>query len=61
MLLYYCTSTTAEWYWTRKKRPRIMTIRMNRQLPTTAGEVRRPAFPIDQQSGSLFLGWGPKI
>jgi hypothetical protein len=38
-----------------------MTIHTNRQVPSTSGESRRPAFPLDQQSGSLFLGWGPKI
>jgi len=38
-----------------------MTIRTNRQVPSTVGETRRPAFPLDVQSGSLFLGWGPKI
>jgi len=38
-----------------------MTIRTNRQVPTSLGENRRPIFPIDNQSGSLFLGWGPKI
>lgn len=38
-----------------------MTISTNRQVPSVAGESRRPSFPIDRQSGSLFLGWGPKI
>jgi hypothetical protein len=38
-----------------------MTIRLNRQVPATLTEQRRPAFPLEQQSGSLFLGWGPKI
>lgn len=38
-----------------------MTIRLNRQVPDTLTEQRRPVFPLDQQSGSLFLGWGPKI
>lgn len=38
-----------------------MTIHTNRQVPSTLGEQRRPAFPLDQQSGGLFLGWGPKI
>lgn len=38
-----------------------MTVYTNRQVPSTTGEARRPSFPIDRQSGSLFLGWGPKI
>lgn len=38
-----------------------MTIRLNRQVSTTVTEQRRPSFPLDQQSGSLFLGWGPKL
>lgn len=38
-----------------------MTIRLNRQVRTLETESRRPTFPLDQQSGSLFLGWGPKI
>jgi hypothetical protein len=38
-----------------------MTIRTNRQVPAASNEMRRPSFPIDQQSGSLFLGWGPKL
>lgn len=38
-----------------------MTIRLNRQVPSTLTEQRRPSFPLEQQSGSLFLGWGPKI
>jgi hypothetical protein len=38
-----------------------MTIRLNRQVSSTFTEQRRPSFPMDQQSGGLFLGWGPKI
>lgn len=38
-----------------------MTIRLNRQVPATETESRRPSFPLEQQSGSLFFGWGPKI
>jgi hypothetical protein len=38
-----------------------MTIRLNRQVRSTESETRRPSFPMEQQSGSLFLGWGPKI
>lgn len=38
-----------------------MTIHTNRQVPATNVESRRPSFPLDRQSGSLFLGWGPKI
>jgi hypothetical protein len=38
-----------------------MTIHRNRQVPSTIGEQRRPTFPIEQQPGSLFFGWGPKI
>jgi hypothetical protein len=38
-----------------------MTIRLNRQVRASEGEVRRPSFPLEQQSGGLFLGWGPKI
>lgn len=38
-----------------------MTIHLNRQVRTIENELRRPSFPMEQQSGSLFLGWGPKI
>jgi hypothetical protein len=38
-----------------------MTIRLNRQVRTLETESRRPSFPLEQQSGGLFLGWGPKI
>jgi hypothetical protein len=38
-----------------------MTIRLNRQVPAAEGESRRPSFPLEQQSGGIFLGWGPKI
>jgi len=38
-----------------------MTIRLNRQTRAISGETRRPSFPLEQQSGGLFLGWGPKI
>jgi len=38
-----------------------MTITLNRQLPATHQESRRPSFPLEQQSSSLFFGWGPKI
>ncbi len=38
-----------------------MTIRLNRQVRNIEGETRRPAFPLEQQSGGLFLGWGPKL
>lgn len=38
-----------------------MTIHVNRQVPAAQGEQRRPSFPLDQQPGGLFLGWGPKI
>jgi len=38
-----------------------MTIRLNRQVQSTFTEQRRPSFPIEQQSGSLFFGWGPKL
>lgn len=38
-----------------------MTIHLNRQVRTLEGETRRPSFPLDRESGSLFLGWGPKI
>ena len=38
-----------------------MTIRLNRQVPATENATRRPSFPLEQGSGSLFLGWGPKI
>lgn len=38
-----------------------MTIRLNRQVRPMEIEARRPSFPLEQQSGSLFLGWGPKI
>lgn len=39
----------------------MTTIRLNRQVPIANTEQRRPSFPLEQQSGSLFLGWGPKI
>lgn len=38
-----------------------MTIHLNRQVRNAEGETRRPSFPLEQQSSSLFLGWGPKI
>jgi hypothetical protein len=38
-----------------------MTIRLNRSIETNVTEQRRPSFPLEQQAGSLFLGWGPKI
>jgi hypothetical protein len=38
-----------------------MTIHLNRQVRPLEGETRRPSFPMEQQSGNLFLGWGPKI
>jgi hypothetical protein len=38
-----------------------MTVHLNRQVRGAEGENRRPAIPLGQQSGSLFLGWGPKI
>jgi hypothetical protein len=38
-----------------------MTIRLNRQVRTLETESRRPTFPLEQSSGSLFLGWGPKL
>jgi hypothetical protein len=38
-----------------------MTITLNRPVPATQLESRRPTFPLDQQSGSLFHGWGPKL
>jgi hypothetical protein len=38
-----------------------MTISLNRQVRPLETESRRPTFPLEQQSGSLFLGWGPKI
>jgi hypothetical protein len=38
-----------------------MTVRLNRQVAQTQSELRRPAFPLEQLGGSLFLGWGPKI
>jgi hypothetical protein len=38
-----------------------MTIRLNRQVQSTLTEQRKPSFPMEQSSGSLFLGWGPKI
>lgn len=38
-----------------------MTIRLNRQTRAIGDESRRPSFPLEQQSGSIFLGWGPKI
>jgi hypothetical protein len=59
----YCTSVLVQQQigTRRQKGSKIMTIRTSRQVPSTLGESRRPQFPIDQQSGSLFLGWGPKI
>ena len=38
-----------------------MTITLNRQTRPLESESRRPSFPLEQQSSSLFLGWGPKI
>jgi len=38
-----------------------MTIPVNRQAAVVHSEQRRPAFPLEAQSGSIFLGWGPKI
>lgn len=38
-----------------------MTTRLNRPVRPVLGESRRPSFPLDQQPGGLFLGWGPKI
>jgi hypothetical protein len=38
-----------------------MMVRLNRQVPENKGEFRRPSFPLEQQAGGLFLGWGPKI
>lgn len=38
-----------------------MTIRLNRQVRSAEADRRRESFPLEQQSGSLFLGWGPKI
>jgi hypothetical protein len=38
-----------------------MTITVNRPTPLAQLESRRPSFPLEQQSGSLFFGWGPKI
>ncbi len=38
-----------------------MTTSQNRQVRSVEGETRRPSFPLEQQSGGLFLGWGPKI
>jgi hypothetical protein len=38
-----------------------MTITLNRPTQTAQLESRRPSFPIQQQSGSLFFGWGPKL
>lgn len=39
-----------------------MTISLNRPVRSLeTSETRRPSFPLQQQSGSLFLGWGPKI
>lgn len=32
-----------------------------RPVPVAATELRRPSFPLERQSGGLFLGWGPKI
>ena len=26
-----------------------------------ASERRSPSFPLSNQSGSLFLGWGPRL
>lgn len=36
-----------------------MTTKLNRQLPSNPES--RPSFPLQQQPGSLFLGWGPKL
>jgi|GEM_PF-3535860 len=38
-----------------------MTIPTNRKSPPYPLEARRPTFPIEQQSGAIFLGWGPKL
>jgi hypothetical protein len=38
-----------------------MTVHLNRQVRGALDEGRRPTFPLDRQSGSLFLGWGPKL
>ncbi len=38
-----------------------MTLNLNRQVPANRGEQNRPSFPLQQQPGSLFLGWGPKL
>jgi hypothetical protein len=38
-----------------------MTITLTRPTPSAHLESRRPSFPLEQQSGSLFFGWGPKI
>jgi hypothetical protein len=38
-----------------------MTLHTNRPTPPTHVEARRPAFPLENQASSLFLGWGPKI
>jgi hypothetical protein len=38
-----------------------MTIRLNRASRGVETETRRPSFPLEQQSGGLFLGWGPKL
>jgi len=29
--------------------------------PRTNIETARPVFPMQQASGSIFLGWGPKF
>ena len=38
-----------------------MTIHTNRQVPSTTAGLRRPQFPLEQNAGSLFVGWGPRI
>ena len=38
-----------------------MTLKLNRQVPAPTTNQSRPSFPIQQQPGSLFLGWGPKL
>jgi len=39
-----------------------MNLKLNRpaasSMQTTSA---RPSFPLQQQPGSLFLGWGPKL
>jgi hypothetical protein len=34
---------------------------INRPIPSSTTEQRRPTFPLEREAGSLFLGWGPKI